>query len=152
MVGRDRPDQVHGGRLPVQMDCDDRASPRSDRSFETAGIEVVGSGIGVDRHRDCAHLANGEPGRDEGIGRHDHLVTGCDLLRAKRETEGVEAAAYANAVSGADIACEGLLERLQLGPHEVPPASHHALDRGVELLAQFLVRGNKIEKGNGRAG
>ena len=66
----------------------------------------------VDLHRDGggARLAHGLEGRDEGRGRHDHLVSRADVRRQQREAQGIEAAREPDAVLRGAVLGECLLE------------------------------------------
>ena len=63
-----------------------------------AGIDIVRPLVGLDRHGRRAALADGEPGRDIGVRRHDHLVARGHAERAQGEMQGVESVGDADGV------------------------------------------------------
>ena len=83
LVGQ-RHDGVHVGRFAVEMDRHDRPGARRDRGGDAIGIDVGPAGRRFDRHHLGAHRRHREPGRDIGVGRHDHLVAGAEIPGAQR--------------------------------------------------------------------
>ena len=89
--------QVRG--LAVKVDRKDAARAWADRRLDPLGVDIVGGGIGLDRHRRRAGLADREPGRDIGVGGDDDLVALADPKGAQGQSERVEAVADADAIT-----------------------------------------------------
>ena len=74
MSGGDARDRLDVAGLAVAMDRQDRAGARGDRGFDPGGIEVEGHRVDVDEDGGEPAPEQGVRGRDEGIGRRDHLA------------------------------------------------------------------------------
>ena len=109
-------ERSHVGHLAVQMDGDDEPRPVGDGLGDQSRIEVVIGLARVDGDRDSARLMDGSEGRDECIGRDDHLVARLDPRGQQCEPEGVEPARHPDAVRRPAVRGEALLELRYLRP------------------------------------
>ena len=85
-----RHERVHVGGATAEMDRHDRLGAGTDggRDGVWIDVEIVAH---VREHGPCPDRRDRAGGRDEGIGRGDHLVAGADPERAHAEDEGIGA-------------------------------------------------------------
>ena len=69
------------GRVAEDVDGDERLRARRDRGLDRGRIEVERARVDVGEHRRRAFVDRAVRGRDERVGRRDHLVPGADARR-----------------------------------------------------------------------
>ena len=112
------------------------------------GIEKVRCRIDLDRNGRCPNHRDTQPGCNEGLRGHKHLVSGLDAARAQRQRERVETVAHANAVLRAAIGSEFIFEGNEFTTHD-HMAALHDLRKGLrEVIGHFGVAGVNIKKRN----
>ena len=145
LVGQ-RHDGVHVGRLAVEMDRHDRPGARRDRGGDPLGIDVDPAGRRLDRHHRGAHRRHREPGRDIGVGRHDHLVAGAEVPGAQHQLQRLQPVAQADAVRGAAEGGVLGLEGLDFLAEHEPARFHDAGIGGIELGLQLGIDRLHVEE------
>ena len=115
-VPSDRQDPVHVCWASVEVHRHDRLRGRRDYRLHGLRGHVVSHGIRLDRHRSRTRLRDSQPGRDERVGRNQHLVPVAHAVAEENESQRIEAAADANGVIGLAEGRELLLEGGYLGP------------------------------------
>ena len=147
-------DRVHGRRVTVQVDEQDRLHPRSEVALNLVGIERMGVRVYVAEHRSRPSLHDGRDGRHASVGRDQYLITPFDPERAQSNAQRVRSRANGNRlhvhpVIGRELA----LELLELGSHEKPAAVEDARHGGVQLRADCLhARRQHVERHLARGG
>ncbi len=138
--------RAHVRQLPVEVHRHDEARALGDRSARRVDIHVqVGLGD-VDRHGRPARLGDRLEGRDEGVGRHEHLVARLEAARDEGETERVQAAREADAGSAPAVGGERVLEHCDRRAVREGIRVDQLAELLEELGLQRVVGGAQVEK------
>ena len=148
MLGGQRHDRVHVGRLPIKVNRHDRPRPGRQGSGDPVGIDVRSAGRRLDRHHLCPDRRHGEPGRDIGIGRHDDFVAGAEVPGAQHEFQCLEAIAQSHAMLRAAERRILRLEGLDLLAEHEPARFHDPGVGGIELRLELGVDRLHVEEGD----
>ncbi len=105
-------------------------------------------GTRLDRHHGGADRRHRQPGRDIGVGRHDHLVAGAEVPGPQHQLQRLQAIAQADAMSGAAVGGILRLEGLDFLAEHEPARLHDPCIGGVELGLQLGIDGLQVEKGD----
>ncbi len=123
MTSCDLQDRVHVGRESVEMNWDHRPGARPDGRLDRQRVDQEGRGIRSDRDNGRPHSVDGQPGRDEGMSRHDDLVAGPDPRGSKGEFEGIKPIRDPDRVVRSDIAAHSASKAATSGPRTYRPES-----------------------------
>ena len=143
---RDEPFEVD--RLPEEVDRQDRLEPRAAArgALHVGDGRVEGRRVDVREDRLGAEPRDTARGREERVGRADHLVAGPDPVRHQREEDRVAAGADGDRLGRAAVVGELALERVDLGAQDELLRLHDARERGADLGAQLVVLRPQIEQ------
>jgi hypothetical protein len=127
-------------RVAVDVDGHDSLRPRADGGFDCSRVEVPGARVDVceDRRRTLVDRAVG--GRDEGIGRRDHLVPGRDAGGDAEQVQPRRPARERSRVRRAHGLREQLLEPVDRRAEREPARAEHVDD---ELLLALVEPGRR---------
>ena len=117
-----------------------------DRRFEAGDIDVVGVGIDIDEDRLGLGQRHDLGGRGEGEARHEDRVAGTDAGGQQRQQQRVGAVGAGDAMLGADIGGELLLELGDLRPENVAAVRDDLVDRRRQPVADALALRAKIDE------
>ena len=142
---RDIHDRVHVGDAPAPVHGHDGLGLRRDLLLDLGGIDVlVLAHVGIDRRG--AHVRNRSGGGDEGDRRGDHLVALADAERPHAEHQGVGAVAAADAMLGAGVVDDLLLELADLLRHHQMTLGQDPVDARDQLVLLVLVALLQVDK------
>jgi hypothetical protein len=145
-ASRDLEHRIHIGAQAIQMDGNDRAGARRDRSGHRRRVDVEGERIDVDETRRRAKTHDRPRCREERERRGDHLVAGTDAERHERDDQRVGSRRHADGVSDADRGRDLVLQRLDLRTTDEALAVTDAGDRRKDVVAQRTVLLLQIEQ------
>ena len=126
----------------------DRPRARGDRRLDALGVEVGGGGMDVHEHRPGADVGDGFGGRDEGVGRGDHLVARLHPHRQQGQMERARARVQGHAVPDAAVGGELFLEARDLLAENERRRSADAVQRGEALVSEAVVLQLQVEVGD----
>ncbi len=144
----DLANRSHVGRLAIEVHRQDGARAPRDRALDALRVDVVRRLVRFHGNGARSRVAHRKPGRDVGVGGHDHFVSLANAPGAEHEHHGVHAVGDAHAVLRAAVGGEALLERFHLRAEDVPAGAHDAPARLVERGADLRVDGLQGEEGN----
>lgn len=122
---------AHIGETPIQVDGNDRASPRADCRLDGDRVDVEGVRIWLHQDGHQPRLTDGQSGSDEAVVGQDHLVPFLQAAQlqvaAQHQGQGIQTVAYSDRI--ADAAGVGVFafESGDLGAQYVPAGAQHPL-------------------------
>jgi hypothetical protein len=116
-----------------------------DEAFDGRGVDVERRRVDVAEHRPGAGAGDGARGREEGVGRREHLVARPDAEHHQRDQQRIGARRDADAMRGLRIGRHGRLELAGLGPEDELLRLADGGDHRVEVLAKREVLGLEVE-------
>src|SRR5579872_285539 len=162
----DLEDRVHIRSLPVEVNRDHGCHGFAQRTVDITartgvehalglhvpaqnrGIHRIGPGIDIHEVRKRPGLRNRLRGGDECVGNGYHDVSRLDSGARERKAQGVRAAADSNAVFGVAKLGEITFESLDSGPANECSGSNGCGKSRYELILEFNMRCNEIDKWN----
>jgi len=137
---------LHLGRLAVQVYRQDRLGSGCDRRGKPTRIEVVCLRIVVDQNRGGPRVVNAQGRGDKRVRGGDDLVARSDPQALHRQSEGIQAAAHADAIFGLAVGGELLLERRQVRAGDEITLGQHLVDGRSNLSVQCVVQPFQIDQ------
>jgi hypothetical protein len=145
---RDVGNTVDPGRVTVEVDGHDGARARRDLVLDLGGIDVERHRVDVHEHRPGAGAGDAAGGGEEGERRQQHLVAGADLQGVQGQRHRVGAGGAADAVAGAAVGGDLVLQGGDLGAEDDLPGGQHAGQRRLQLRPQLGVLGQQVTEGD----
>ncbi len=99
------------------MNNNDGFCPGSNGSFNSAGVKIQCIGFDIDKHRNCIFVADHVGYGDEREGRNNDFISRANSKCANAEMQARCPGTHADRIFGTNVACNGMLEFLKLGPH-----------------------------------
>jgi hypothetical protein len=114
------------------------------------GVNIQQQSVRIHVHRNDAGttLRHRQPGGDEGVGGHDHLVARADPAGPQRDGQRVQSVAHPDGVVGSAEGGKVPLEGLDLLTEYVLSRRHDPLEGGPDLVLQLDLSGVDVEVGN----
>lgn len=144
----DRIDLVHVSRLAVQTHRHNGLGTRRDRSLDLRGVDVAGirldvheDGFGAKQHD---HFRSG----DKSKGGGDDFVTGLDAHGHQADQQGLGATGHGNAMLGAGISLELLLQLAHFRAHDVLAVLQHFVHALLDRVFKGTILGLEIDERN----
>lgn len=132
-------DGVHVAREAVEVDHDYGLRLLGDRIFDPVGIDVVGLRVDVAEDGPRPLHQNARGGGDEGEGGRDHLISLSNAQGGEGGVKACGAVADGDAVIGADVLGEPILEP----SHRLPLGQDPALQNRPDLV-QLIAGENRL--------
>lgn len=142
----DRIDLVHVGRLAVEADRHDGLGARGDGGFDLGGVDVTGVGLDIHEDRLGAEQHDDLGRRNEGKRGRDDFVTRLDSHRHKADQQGLGAAGHSDAVLGAGVGFELLLQLAHLRAHDVLAVLQHLVHALLDGVFKGAVLGLEVDE------
>ena len=146
MTARHLEDRVHVGWLPVQMDRYDRFCSVRHSLFERRRIHGQGRRGDVDETDSCTDLKNCRDRADEREWHGNHLVARPDPACHERDNERARPGVHSDGVRRLAVACEFVLEGLDLGTQGVSAAAEHTDRSGLHRAPDTFILGSYIDE------
>ena len=89
---------MHVGRLPVQVDRQNRLRSRGDGAFNQFDVNQIGARVDVDQDWGRAGVVDGQDCRDEGVGGGNDFIAGSNSQGAEHQMERFGTIAHTHAV------------------------------------------------------
>lgn len=142
----DRINLIHIGRLSVKADRHDGLCAGGDCCFDLGGVDVAGirldiheDGFGAEQHD---HFCS----RDKGERRGDHLITELDAHGHQADKQGFSAAGHRDAVLGAGVGLELLLQLAHFRAHDILAVLQHLVHALLDGIFKGAVLGLEIDE------
>lgn len=149
VFGGDGVDGVKIGALAVQADGHDGFGAWGDSGFEQGRVQVVGAGIDVHIHRFGTQQGHGLGRGNVGKAGGDDFVARANAQRHLGNLQRVGAVGHGDAVLGAGVGGQLLLQLSHFGAQDVLAVVQHALYAGVDLGLEPLVLGFEVDEVHG---
>ncbi len=105
-----------------------------------SGSRLKVFGLGFDWHRRGTGIRHGQPGGDEGVGGHNHLVTRTDVIRPQDQMQRIQTVANGDAMPGLAISGERGFKRFNFAAQQIPARVHDPVVGGIQLFTKLVVR------------
>ncbi|MCY1508843.1 hypothetical protein D9M68_431660 [compost metagenome] len=139
-------DGVEVGALTIQADRHDGPGTRGDGGLERRRIQVVRARVDIDEDRRRAEQRHGLGGRDVSEARRDDFVARPDAQRHLRDLQRIGAVGAGDAMRGAGVARELLLQFGDFRAKDVLAVGQHALDARVDPVLDAGLLGFQVDE------
>ena len=146
MLVRNGLDCRHVGKAPVEMDRQDGAGARCDRTCQLFRIHGQGAGIHVDKNRRRPAIGDGSHRRDKGGGHRDYLVARLDAGRQQGQLQRRRSAADGDHMPGAAIVGKVPFEPFDLLAQDILPAAQGGQDGALKLVLDVAILPPQVQK------
>ena len=124
----------HVGRLPVEVDRQNRFRSRCDGAFNQFDVNQIGARVDVNQDRGRAGVVDGQDRSDEGVGGGNDFIAGSNSHGPERQMKRFGTISHTNAVIRAAKVSEIAFKRRQrLAENELRVA-----DDTLNCFRQFL--------------
>ena len=142
--------------LAEQIDADHRARPQFpappdllDAGFKMRRINLKCARIDIDKYRGCSQQQRHLGGRGIGKGGQKHRVAHANLLRHHRDLQRIRPGTDADAMRGAAIGGEALLQLADFRAENIMAMRQHRIDPRAQRRGNACLLCREIDKGNG---
>jgi len=144
--------RVHVDGLAVEVDGKQRPGAWRDAFRNARDVHVEGDGIDINEDGCRAAVGDGKDGGDVGVGDGNDLIAGTDAAGQQRQMQRLGAVGDAQAVRGATVGGEFLLECAYLRPQRVATGGQHGSDGGCYLILDLLILARDVLGRDAQAG
>lgn len=141
-------DFVHVARLAIKTDGHDGLGARCDRGFDLGYIDIAGIGFDIHEHRLGAKQHDDFCSCYKSKRSGDDFVTGLNAHCHQADQQGLGATGHGDAMLGARVGLQLLLQLAHFGAHDVLAVLQHLVHARLDGIFQSTVLGLEIDEGN----
>lgn len=141
-------DFVHVARLAIKTDRHDGLGAGGDGSFDLGYVDIAGVGFDIHKHRLGAKQHDDFCSCYKSKRSGDDFVTGLNAHCHQADQQGLGATGHGDAMLGARIGLQLLLQLAHFGAHDVLAVLQHLVHARLDGIFQSTVLGLEIDEGN----